>query len=154
MAKYKWFELSTIKGHRGGVEDCLVERNKLRPSTDKNESAAPFWARVEQAGLLVEALDLYDEFAEQDADWVHSPRETKKKFAERIEREGRQTEVEPPDSSITRHGGLLRSTRVGDSKHAPKDVHIGWEAVEFPRSVGAQSAPAHGGEFFPLPRIN
>src|SRR5262249_54930239 len=108
MANYKWFERSDIKGHRAGVEDCLVKDNKLRPSTNKNESAVAFWERVEKAGLLLKALELYDEFAEENAEWIHRPRETKKKFAERIEREGRQTEVERMRQELLEDGYPLR----------------------------------------------
>jgi hypothetical protein len=104
----KWYERSDIQGHRRGVGEHLEEENLLRPSKDKDESAAAFWERVEKAGLLIKALELYDEFAEQDADWVHRPRETKKAFAERIEREGRQDEVERARQELLELGLTLR----------------------------------------------
>src|SRR5262249_27716556 len=90
----KWFEYSNVNWFRRRVEDCLIEQKKLQPSKDKEESAVKFWARMERAGLLEEALMLYDQIAEINSEWVHTPRETKKMFAERIEREGRQAEVE------------------------------------------------------------
>src|SRR5439155_27248578 len=86
----KWYERSTAKFLRLQVKEHL---KNLPPSKDKDETATAFWARVEKAGCLIEALDLYDEFAAGDAEWVHTRRETKKDFAERIEREGRQAEV-------------------------------------------------------------
>src|SRR5262245_11129863 len=82
----KWFEGSNVRWFRSLAEDSLVEAKKLSPSQDKEETAAAFWERVEKAGLLEEALSLYDKFAEDRAEWVHTPRETKKMFAERIER--------------------------------------------------------------------
>src|SRR6266478_4831055 len=87
----KWYEWSTVKALRCQVAEFL---ENLPPSKDKDETATAFWARVEKASRLVEALELYDEFAARDAEWVHTRRETKKAFAERIEREGRQTKVE------------------------------------------------------------
>jgi len=104
----KWYELSTVKWLRCLVAKDLERQGVLPPSKDKDETAAAFWARVEQAGRLVEALDLYDQFAKQDAAWVHTRRETKKDFADRIEREGRKVEVEAARKELSEEGRSLR----------------------------------------------
>jgi len=67
---------------------------------------------VEKAGHLVEAIDLYDKLAGQHADSVHRPRETKMMFAERIQREGRQAEVERARSELSASGLSLREIHV------------------------------------------
>ena len=104
----KWFELSWINGLRVAVGEFLEENHGLPPSKDKNETAAAFWERVEKAGQLIEALEVYDEYADSRAEWAHMPRETKKMFAERIEREGRQAEVEKARSGLIAGGYSLR----------------------------------------------
>jgi hypothetical protein len=104
----KWFEGSNVKWFRRQAEDQLVEAKKLTPSQNKEETAVEFWARLERAGLLEEALKLYDEIAESYAEWVHTPRETKKMFAERIEREGRQAEIEEQRQFYSELGYSLR----------------------------------------------
>jgi hypothetical protein len=63
---------------------------------------------MERAGVLEEALMLYDQIAEGNAKWVHLPRETKKMFAERVEREGRQAEVEEEGKRLSAEGHSLR----------------------------------------------
>jgi hypothetical protein len=103
----KWYELSAVQGFRRSVAEYLEEEGLL-PSKNKNETAAAFWGRVEKAGLLVKALDLYDEFADQDVEWNHARRETKKDFAERTEREGRQAEVESARNELLELGYSLR----------------------------------------------
>lgn len=103
-----WFAKSNVSWFRRQAENRLVEAKKLLPSQDKKETAAGFWARVEKAGLLEEALSLYDQFAKEWAEWVHLPRETKKMFAERIEREGRQAEVEEAREELMEEGFSLR----------------------------------------------
>jgi hypothetical protein len=107
----KWFELSEVKGLRDWVEERLVEDKRLRPSKNKNESATGFWARVEKAGLLEVALSLYDQCVKDRAKWVHRPRETKKVFADRIEREGRQAEVEKARKKLLEEGYSLREAQ-------------------------------------------
>jgi hypothetical protein len=104
----KWYEISNVKWLRVLVGESLEEEEGLPPSLGKDETAAAFWERVEKAGLLEKALELYDEFAESRADWVHRPRETKKMFAERIAREGRQAEVERVRNEFVQLGDSLR----------------------------------------------
>jgi len=101
----KWYQQSEVKGIRSRVEQNL---KGLPPSKDKNETATAFWERVEKAGRLLEALELYDKFEKQRAQWAHMPRETKKMFAERIEREGRQAEVEEERKELLEEGHSLR----------------------------------------------
>src|SRR5262245_32596264 len=87
-ARYAYCEILDI---RRSMEQ---ELDNLPASNNKKESAAQFWARVEQAGLLIEALARYDEWAAELAEWRHTRRETKKEFDQRMEREGRQAEAE------------------------------------------------------------
>jgi hypothetical protein len=105
----KWFELSDIQGIRAWVAGEL----KLPPHTSPNgqtETASQFWSRVEQAGRLNEALELYDELA---VCWAERDRrETKKDFAQRIEREGRQTVVERARAELLESGLSQRETQV------------------------------------------
>src|SRR5262245_14636429 len=91
------------------MEDRL---EKLPPSNKKNESAAEFWARVERAGLLIEAIALYDEIAAEYAEWKHTPRETKKKFEERIECEGRRAEAERMRAELLASGLTQRQVQA------------------------------------------
>jgi hypothetical protein len=63
-----------------------------------------FWERMEWGGRLVQALALYDEIAQKRATEKPVRRETKGMFAERIEREGRQTEVEKARSELLASG--------------------------------------------------
>jgi hypothetical protein len=66
----------------------------LPPSVGrKEETPAAFWTRVEHAKRLVEALKIYDQVAAEYAGSRHKLRETKRDFAERMEREGRQAEA-------------------------------------------------------------
>jgi len=104
----EWFAKSEVNWFRSLTENQLVEAKKLSPSKNKEETAAAFWARIERAGLLEEALKLYDQIAESHAEWVQTPRETKKMFAERIEREGRQDEVEKVRQQLLEEGFSLR----------------------------------------------
>jgi hypothetical protein len=101
----KWYEASKVGIIRSMVECSLKD---FPPSKDENETAAAFWTRVEKAGRLVEAMDLYDECAKEEAEWIHKPRETKKMFAERIEREGRQAEVDSARNELSASGFTLR----------------------------------------------
>ena len=103
----KWFEQSNVLWTRARVAEIL---NNLPPPKDKHETAAQFWARVDKAGLLDEALCLYDEIAEQDAERADIRRETKKMFAERIDREGRQDEVEEERKRLSAEGCSLRNS--------------------------------------------
>src|SRR5260370_41985819 len=105
----KWYDLSAVQGFRRSVAEYLEEEGLL-PSKNKNATAAAFWGRVEKAGLLVKALDLYDEFADQDVEWNHARRETKNDSAERTEREERQAEVESSRNERLAAGDSLRQS--------------------------------------------
>jgi hypothetical protein len=104
----QWFAKSNVHWFRRQAEDRLIQEKKMSSSKDKEETAAAFWLRMEKAGLLEEALKLYDEIAESHAEWMHATRETKKMFAERIEREGRQEEVESERKRLSAEGHSLR----------------------------------------------
>jgi hypothetical protein len=104
----EWFAKSEVNYFRRQVENRLIEAKKLSPSKDKEETAAAFWVRMEKAGLLEEVLKLYDQIAESHAERAQTPRETKKKFAERIEREGRRNEVEEERQCLSESGYSLR----------------------------------------------
>ena len=88
-----WYERRCV------VEDIRLQveaRLKLPPPKDRyvRETPSAFWERVERAGLLSDALALYDQLATDRAVWAHVRRETKREFADRIEREGRKAEAE------------------------------------------------------------
>src|SRR5436309_2620311 len=87
-ARYEYGEVSDI---RHGVEERL---EKLPAGKKKEETPEEFWLRVEQAGLLLEGIALYDQIAAEHAASRHIRRETKKDFEERIKRERRQAEAE------------------------------------------------------------
>jgi hypothetical protein len=78
---------------------------------DDEESPTEFWARVERAGRLVEAIALYDEYAAEWAAWQHRPRETKQAFNKRVEREGRQAEVERIRAELLASGASQREAQ-------------------------------------------
>jgi hypothetical protein len=58
------------------------------------ESPDDFWERVERAGLLREAVALYDELAIEQRTRTHTRRETKQEFEQRIISEGRRGDAE------------------------------------------------------------
>jgi hypothetical protein len=76
------------------IRSAVERRLNLPAPKGRRESAAEFWARVEQAGRLPEALALYDTIAADWAAWAQIPRETSAQFLQRVEREGRRAEAE------------------------------------------------------------
>src|SRR5262245_29080915 len=90
----KWWECSVVHLLRGRVERRLTNLPPSKAPKGQSETAEEFWRRVEQAGKLVEAIALYDKLAAEYFAWISTPRETKKAFAERIEREGRRAEAD------------------------------------------------------------
>jgi hypothetical protein len=105
MAKprYEYCEVAEI---RGRVEEQLP---KLPARKGTDETPAEFWARAERAGLLQEALALYDKMA---AARRQTRREKKKQFDQRIEREGRHAEVERARTELLASGLTNRETQV------------------------------------------
>jgi hypothetical protein len=72
-----------------------VERRLGLPAPKVADGDAwDFWNRVNHAGLLLKALDLFDQIAEGWEYWRHVQRETRKEFWQRIDREGRRAEAE------------------------------------------------------------
>jgi hypothetical protein len=96
----------------GGIRDAVETRLKLPAPKSQRESAAEFWSRVEHAGLLSEALALYDRLAVQEAERARVRRETKKAFAQRIEREGRQDEAAQVRAELLASGLSQREAQV------------------------------------------
>src|SRR5262249_27110182 len=90
-ARYEYCPVCAI---RAAVEQRLEVPAYKPAHGDQRESPAAFWARVEGAGLLSEALAVYDQLVAEQAAWAHTRRESKKQFAARVEREGRQAEAE------------------------------------------------------------
>jgi hypothetical protein len=104
MAYKKWFESSPIREVRLRVSDELGAKfpKPLKPRDE--ESPGTFWKRVEAAGLLPQALELYDRRA---AEWEAARqvrRETKVEFQRRIEREGRTAEAERRQAELRKSG--------------------------------------------------
>src|SRR5262245_777081 len=105
-ARYEYCEIFDIRS-------CMEqELEKLPVSNNKNETAAQFWARVEQAGLLIEALARYDELAAEFAQGRHTRRESKKDFKQRMEREGRQAEAEGVRAELLASGMTQRQAQA------------------------------------------
>jgi hypothetical protein len=79
----------------GDIRYEVELRLKLPSYTGKGqETPTAFWSRVEEAGLLPEALALYDQVAAEEQARRRIRQETKREFLERVEREGRQAEAD------------------------------------------------------------
>jgi hypothetical protein len=79
---------------RNEVEERLKLLPYRYPGYSHRESPTEFWQRVEQSGQLLKALALFDQLAAEERRKAQVPRETKKMFTDRVEREGRRDEVE------------------------------------------------------------
>jgi hypothetical protein len=77
---------------------------ELKLPTPKGQTPAQFWSTVEQAGMLGKALEIYDCLAAEKTEQSNIRRETKKQFADRIEREGRQDEVDEWRTELLKAG--------------------------------------------------
>jgi hypothetical protein len=105
----KWYEHSDVYEVRSAVQQ------RLRLPAVKNggnEPATDFWARVERAGLLIQALALYDQLAAQRAAQRQVWRETKEQFAQRVQREGRQAQAERLRAELLASGLSQRQAQV------------------------------------------
>jgi hypothetical protein len=60
----------------------------------KAEAPTAFWSRMERAGVLPEAIGLYDQLAVEQRSRSQTRRETKLEFDQRIKNEGREGEAE------------------------------------------------------------
>jgi hypothetical protein len=58
-----------------------------------NESPSAFWTRVERAGRLLEALDLFDQLRREHLARAHTRRETKQEFWARMKSERRANDA-------------------------------------------------------------
>jgi hypothetical protein len=90
MARYVRSEIEELRKE-------VVERLKLPPgplAQYEDERPTSFWERVEELGLLVQALEVYDQLAADAAEERGLKRETKKEFQARMECEGRLEEAE------------------------------------------------------------
>jgi hypothetical protein len=106
---YKWYEHSDVYEVRSAVQERLrlpaVKNGQYEPATD-------FWARVKGAGLLVQALDLFDQLAAERAEARQVRRETKEQFEQRVEHEGRQAEAERLRAELLAEGLTQRQAQV------------------------------------------
>jgi hypothetical protein len=100
----KWYQRSTIKMLR-----VMVAQELNLPVPEDVDNATEFWVGVERAGRLVEAIALYDEYA---AEWQDIARETKPAFNERVEREGRQSEVQRVRAALLAAGASQREAQA------------------------------------------
>jgi hypothetical protein len=92
-------------------------RLKLPAPQTKDETAFDFWKRAEQAGLLIEALALYDRIAAERTPPPPTRRETKVQFWQRIDREGRRAEVERLSAELLASGWSQRDAQMELVKH-------------------------------------
>jgi hypothetical protein len=108
MAKprYEYCELGEI---RASVEERL---QMLPARKGEDESPMEFWSRVERAGLLPEALALYNQIAAASVERRHTRRETKKEFDRRTKREGRQGEAKRMRAKLLASGLTEREAQV------------------------------------------
>jgi hypothetical protein len=90
---YKWYEQSDIFWLRHVVARRLNGPPHALPKCE-DETAPEFWERVEKAGLLIQAVELYNQLAVEQTELRKRPRETKKDFEARVEREGRREEAD------------------------------------------------------------
>jgi hypothetical protein len=100
MARYERCEIREIRLEVG-------KKMMAGPAKDRELAKvepASFWERMGWQGQLVQALALYDEISLKRAAIKPVRRETKGMFAARIEREGRQTEVEKARSELLASG--------------------------------------------------
>jgi hypothetical protein len=93
------------------------ERLTLRPSgrfqgREDLEPPAYFWERAEDSGQLLQALALFDQLEAEERRKARVPRETKKTFTERVEREGRLEEVERDRTELLASGLGDREAQV------------------------------------------
>jgi hypothetical protein len=107
----KQYEFGDIRLIREDVKEQL----NLSPASEKDEDEETpfaFWQRVKKAGLLSEALTLFDEISAAYAAAVPIRRETRAQFAERIEREGRKAEVARMRAKLLASGYSEREAQV------------------------------------------
>jgi hypothetical protein len=90
-ARYEYCDVCAV---RAKVEQRLQlpAYKALKPG--KQETPTEFWSRVERAGLLTDALALFDQQAAEQAAWAHTRRETKPQFLKRVQEEGREADLE------------------------------------------------------------
>src|SRR5438552_2343247 len=91
-------DIREVVGERLGLGTAEERRRAIRLGICV--TPATFWEHAEEAGRLIEALSLFDDIATSRAHWSQVSRETKAEFARRIEREGRQSEVEEARSKF------------------------------------------------------
>jgi hypothetical protein len=101
-----------IKDIRREVEKRLQLPAFVPQSYHKEEYVEEFWDRVAKAGLLHEALALYDQILAERRAWARVPRERKQEFALRIEQEGRQGEAERLRAELLASGMSQRECQV------------------------------------------
>jgi hypothetical protein len=76
------------------IRKAVERRLELPAPKSQYENSWGFWKRVDESGLLVRAIELYDRIAVGWEYWSHVRRETKEQFWQRVEREGRRAEAE------------------------------------------------------------
>jgi hypothetical protein len=93
-----------------GIRAKVIERLPWppeKPQPSAHVSPEQFWEHVARADLLQQALDLYDQLAAEQKDWVHTRRETLGQFWSRVGLEGRRAEAERVQAEL-RHARLSR----------------------------------------------
>jgi hypothetical protein len=89
--------MATAKYAHCAIRDIRNEverRLELPAAKSEYEKAWDFWKRVNDAGMLIKALALYDRIAAGWAEQRQVRREPKQQFWQRIDREGRREEAE------------------------------------------------------------
>ena len=89
-----------------------VVAQRLKLPLHQPETPAEWWTAVERGGRLLDALALYDRIDAERAARRRVRRETKKQFAERIDREGRRSEAEQLRADLLSSGLSQREAQI------------------------------------------
>src|SRR5262249_7926554 len=101
MAKAR-FEYCPMCALRAAVEARLNVPADQANRQGPHEAPTSFWSRMEAAGLLGEAVDLYDKLVVEQR--TRPRQETKQEFKQRVEKEGRQDEAKRLRAELLAHG--------------------------------------------------
>ena len=116
------YEHCKILEIRTDVAERLPKLPRVRKGKAENETPAEFWSRVKRAGLLVEAMALYDHLAAARSQLRRTRRETKSQFDQRLKREGRYAEAERVRAKLLASGLTGRQVQAEMvSRFQPKD---------------------------------
>jgi hypothetical protein len=138
-------------------EACTIRTRMLellpwssdRPKPPQGVSPEQFWEYVSRAGLLSQALTLYDQVAAKLREWAHTRLETVDNFWARVEGEGRRKEAELAQAELLQSGLCRREAQEQlVAKFQPLDgtkarawpTPNSWEQGRMCRSIATMNA--------------